>query len=62
MIFVTHAIDECLLTADNIFVLDNSPASIIYSETISSNQLDRKLSDEDLDSIRKKLLNINENY
>ena len=62
MIFVTHAIDECLLTADNIFVLDNSPASIIYSESISSNQLDRKLSDEDLDSIRKKLLNINENY
>ena len=62
MIFVTHAIDECLLTADNIFVLDNSPASIIYSETMSSNQLDRKLSDEDLDSIRKKLLNINENY
>ena len=62
MIFVTHAIDECLLTADNIFVLDNSPASIIYSESISSNQLDRKLSDEDLDLIRKKLLNINENY
>lgn len=62
MIFVTHAIDECLLTADNIFVLDNSPASIIYSESISSNQLDRKLSDEDLDSIRKKLLDINENY
>ena len=62
MIFVTHAIDECLLTADNIFVIDNSPASIIYSESISSNQLDRKLSDEDLDSIRKKLLNINENY
>ena len=62
MIFVTHAIDECLLTADNIFVLDNSPASIIYSGSISSNQLDRKLSDEDLDLIRKKLLNINENY
>ena len=62
MIFVTHAIDECLLTADNIFVLDNSPASIIYSESISSNQLDRKLSDGDLDLIRKKLLNINENY
>lgn len=62
MIFVTHAIDECLLTADNIFVLDHSPVSIIYSESISSNQLDRKLSDEDLDSIRKKLLNINENY
>ncbi len=62
MIFVTHAIDECLLTADNIFVLDHSPASIIYSETIFSNQLDRKLSDEDLDLIRKKLLNINENY
>ena len=62
MIFVTHAIDECLLTADNIFVLDNSPASIFYSESISSNQLDRKLSDKDLDLIRKKLLNINENY
>ena len=60
MVFVTHAIDECLLTADNIFVLDNTPASIIFNEAISSNQLDRKLSDPDLDLVRKKLLDINE--
>ena len=60
MVFVTHAIDECLLTADNVFVLDKTPASIIFNETILSNQLDRKLSDPDLDLIRKKLLDINE--
>ena len=60
MVFVTHAIDECLLTADNVFVLDKTPASIIFNETILSNQLDRKLSDPDLDLVRKKLLDINE--
>ena len=56
IVFVTHAIDECLLSASNIFLVANSPAEIIYSCKIDTNPLDRNLSDEELVETRMALL------
>lgn len=56
VIFVTHAIDECLLCADNYFVFDDAPVKIILQGGIASDKRDRKLIDKDLESVRSKLL------
>lgn len=56
VIFVTHAIDECLLCADDYFVLSSSPGEIVLRGNIPSNKRERKLTDKDLDDVRKELL------
>lgn len=58
VIFVTHSIDEALLLADDIIVLNEKPAKICYKTTINIPQNERKLSCDNLDSIRKELLNV----
>lgn len=56
VIFVTHAIDECLLVADEYFVLSGSPADITLFGEITSDKASRRLDDEDLSKVRNLLL------
>lgn len=56
VIFVTHAIDECLLTADRAVVLDGTPAKCVYDTSIDSKKLSRSLADEELNEVRLNLL------
>lgn len=56
IVFVTHAIDECLLTADDWYVLSGSPAAICASGSIPVPQEERKLSSPSLALIREQLL------
>ena len=58
VIFVTHAIDECLLAADNVYVFANNPVEIIYKTKIEKDAMERTLIDPELDIIRKELLSI----
>lgn len=56
VIFVTHAIDECLLCADDYFVLDGEPVSIKACGSIPSDKSARSLSDAELAATRDILL------
>ena len=59
IVFVTHAIDECLLAADEYFVLgrgEDETVRVVASGTIASDKLSRSLKDEDLAEVREKLL------
>ncbi len=58
VIFVTHAIDECLLAADNVYVFANNPVEIIYNTKIEKDAMERTLLDPELDVVRKELLSI----
>lgn len=55
-IFVTHAIDECLLLADDYYVIGDSPVKITHSGRIDRAQCDRELSDKELIEVRDALL------
>ncbi len=56
VIFVTHAIDECLLLADEYFVLSGSPARISFGGSIDTPQKERALGDGALAQVRESLL------
>ena len=56
VVFVTHAIDECLLVADEYFVLDGAPVGISLSGEISSDKVSRRLDDQNLSEVRDILL------
>ena len=56
IVFVTHAIDECLLAADNYMVISGSPAEIVLEGKIPSDKDKRKLTDEEFVEIRKSIL------
>ncbi len=57
VVFVTHAIDECLLCADNYYVLSSNPVRMIASGSIEGNKEDRRLTDGALEGVRAVLLN-----
>lgn len=56
VVFVTHSIDEALLLADDVIVLNGNPANIIYRTTINIKQKERSLNNSNLDKYRKELL------
>ncbi len=56
VIFVTHAIDECLLLADKYFVFDGNPVSIKHEGEINIEKNDRSLDDAELAPVREELL------
>jgi ABC-type nitrate/sulfonate/bicarbonate transport system ATPase subunit len=56
VIFVTHAIDECLLCADDFFVLSDAPAEIALAGGIITDKSTRALTDKSLAEIRAMLL------
>lgn len=56
VVFVTHAIDECLLLADDYFVFDDAPVKIVLQEKINSKKSERKLTDKALEETRNSLL------
>lgn len=56
VIFVTHAIDECLLAADCFYVLGGSPAEIICEGKIELPKNMRTIADERLNTPRNTLL------
>lgn len=56
VVFVTHAIDECLLLADDYFVFDDAPVKIVLQGKINSKKSERKLTDKALEETRKLLL------
>ena len=56
VVFVTHAIDECLLLADDYFVFDGAPVKIVLQGKINSKKSERKLTDKALEETRNSLL------
>ncbi len=56
VVFVTHAIDECLLLADDYFVFDDAPVKIVLQGKINSKKSARKLTDKALEETRNSLL------
>lgn len=56
IIFVTHAIDECLLSADKYMVIGGKPAGIVLEGRIDTDKQSRKLTDTNLVDIRNSLL------
>ena len=56
IVFVTHAIDECLLASDNYMVIAGSPAEIVLEGKILSDKENRKLTDEEFVKIRQGIL------
>lgn len=58
VVFVTHAIDECLLVADDYYVLADSPVKIAHSGSIETDKSERRLDDNTLSEVRNKLLKI----
>lgn len=56
VVFVTHAIDECLLLADDYFVFDDAPVKIVLQGKINSKKSERKLTDKALEGTRNLLL------
>ncbi|MCM1306430.1 MAG: ABC transporter ATP-binding protein [Bacteroides sp.] len=56
VLFVTHAIDECLLVADEFFVLAGSPVEVSLRGEIASDKATRRLDDDDLANKRDILL------
>jgi len=57
VVFVTHDIDECLMLADEYFVLGGSPAEIVLSGKIEIAKAERRLGSAELAGEREKLLN-----
>ena len=56
LILVTHAIDECLLSADKYMVLGGKPATIVLEGRIDTDKKERKLTDQNLVAVRNQLL------
>lgn len=56
VVFVTHAIDECLLCADDYFVFAANPVEVVLKGSILSEKQERKLTDKDLEDTRNQLL------
>lgn len=56
VVFVTHAIDECLLLADDYFVFDDAPVRIVLQGKINSKKSERRLTDKALEETRNLLL------
>lgn len=56
VVFVTHAIDECLLLADDYFVFDDAPVKIVLQGKINSKKSERRLTDKALEETRNLLL------
>lgn len=56
VVFVTHAIVECLLLADDYFVFDDAPVKIVLQGKINSKKSERKLTDKALEETRNSLL------
>lgn len=56
VVFVTHAIDECLLLADDYFVFDDAPVKRVLQGKINSKKSERKLTDKALEETRNSLL------
>lgn len=56
VVFVTHAIDECLILADDYFVFDDAPVKIVLQGKINSKKSERKLTDKALEETRNSLL------
>ena len=56
VVFVTHAIDECLLCADNYFVFAANPVEVVLKGSILSEKQERKLTDKNLEDTRNQLI------
>lgn len=56
VVFVTHAIDECLLLADDYFVFDDAPVRIVLQGKTNSKKSERRLTDKALEETRNLLL------
>lgn len=56
VVFVTHAIDECLLCADDYFVFAANPVEVVLKGSILSKKQERKLTDKNLEDTRNRLL------
>lgn len=58
VVFVTHDIDEALMIADNIYILDGMPAQITHTFNIYAKHNDRIITDKYFSDIRANIYNI----
>lgn len=58
VIFVTHDIDEALLTADTICLLKGSPADFVFVKDIDTDKTTRDITDDNLSSIKRDIMNL----
>ena len=56
VVYVTHGVDEALLSADEIVVIGGSPATVLYQTTLSIPQQQRTLSDPALIAVREAIV------
>ncbi len=55
VLFVTHDVEECLLSADSYYVLKGEPASIVFQGAVDITRSERKLGGEDAGEARREL-------
>lgn len=58
VIMITHDINEALLLADRLVVIDGSPAAVVMDRNIDAPKESRKLSDPDLQSVSDEFITI----
>ena len=58
VIMITHDVNEALLLADRLVVIDGSPAAVVMDRNIESPKTSRKLSDPDLQSVSDEFITI----
>lgn len=58
VIMITHDVNEALLLADRLVVIDGSPAAVVMDRNIESPKESRKLSDPDLQSVSDEFITI----
>lgn len=58
VIYITHDIDEAVYLANKIYLLDESPARIVYEKKIDDDVMKRNFNDDNLAALKRELLNI----
>lgn len=58
VIMITHDVNEALLLADRLVVIDGSPAAVVMDRNIDAPKESRKLSDPDLQSVSDEFITI----
>lgn len=62
VLFVTHDIDEALLTGDHIYIYSNKPMRQIKSQQIPGEKGKRKIYDEDITSLKNEIHKMTESW
>ena len=62
VLFVTHDIDEALLTGDHIYIYSNKPMKLLKTEKIPGEKGSRKIYDEDITKLKNEIHKMTETW